>query len=67
LFDRAVAALRVLAQRHLNYQIIVSQGIGNSQAAASSTPEPALFALVGIALGCVVLLRRKEVGTMRVN
>jgi hypothetical protein len=50
-----------------NYQIIVSQGIGNGPAAASSTPEPASFALVGIALGCVGLLRRKKVGTMRVN
>lgn len=39
-----------------NYQILLSNGIGNS--ADVATPEPATFALVGLALGAVAFLRR---------
>jgi len=41
-----------------NYQILLSNGIGNS--ADVATPEPATFALVGLALGMVAFLRRAK-------
>jgi PEP-CTERM motif len=48
-----------------DYQIIVSQGIGNTP--VSATPEPSSLAVVGVALGCVALVRRKKACTMLVN
>ena len=52
-----------------NYSIVVSQGIGNSPASPSATPEPVSFALAGIGLIGVALIRRRKVGmkTMRGN
>jgi hypothetical protein len=50
-------------------QVIVSAGIGNSQDSPSATPEPVSFALAGIGLVGVALIRRRKAGmkTMRVN
>jgi hypothetical protein len=52
-----------------DYSIVVSAGVSNSQASPTATPEPASFALVSIALGGLVLLRRRKDSkrTMRVN
>ena len=48
-----------------DYSIVVSQGIANTP--VSATPEPSSLALAGVALGCVVLLRRKKAGTKLVK
>jgi hypothetical protein len=43
-------------------QVIVSAGIGNSQDSPSATPEPVSFALAGIGLVGVALIRRRKAG-----